>query len=278
MAANLSELAALVRAHDWARYIAIQFAPQVKRDALITLFAFDAEIDRVIHRASDPLPGEIRVQWWREVLSGERADEARGHPLATALLDVIRRHSLPLAAFDRYLQGKTFAFYHDAFPDTVTFEAWCGDTASSLLQMACLVLDSEAAPAAADASGHGGIAVAVGRILAAMPATRRRGQCYMPQDLLAACGLSREAYVEGSDTAAMASAAVALAALGLSHHDRFKVAARHLPTSLKPALLPVYPARFVLERAAADPADVFTAPIAISSLRQFMSIARAALI
>ena len=73
--ADPSPFAAAVRAHDWPRYIATQFARQDKRADLFTLYAFDAEIDRITRIASDPLPGEIRLQWWREALHGERADE-----------------------------------------------------------------------------------------------------------------------------------------------------------------------------------------------------------
>ena len=136
MAAALSEFAAAVRAHDWPRHIAIQFAPESKRGDLTALFVFNAEIDRITRNASDPLPGEIRLQWWREVLNGEREGEARRHPLASVLLDVIHQHDLPLGTFGRFLEAKTFALYHDAFPDTYSFEAWCGETEGALLQMA----------------------------------------------------------------------------------------------------------------------------------------------
>ena len=43
--------------------------------------------------AREPLPGEIRLQWWREVLGGERPGEAGAHPVAAALLGVDRAAS-----------------------------------------------------------------------------------------------------------------------------------------------------------------------------------------
>ena len=41
---------------------------------------------RVREAAREPLPGEIRLQWWTDVLSGERREEASANPVAAALL------------------------------------------------------------------------------------------------------------------------------------------------------------------------------------------------
>ena len=41
------------------------------------------------------MPGEIRLQWWRDVLSGERGGEASANPVAAALMQTIARFALP---------------------------------------------------------------------------------------------------------------------------------------------------------------------------------------
>lgn len=267
----------IVRAHDWPRYIATQFAPEDKRADLLALYAFDAEVDRITRIASDPLPGEIRLHWWREVLHGERADEGASHPLAVALLKVIHDHRLPLDAFDRYLEAQTFALYHDAFPDTVALEAWCGETASALIQLAALVLDREAAKGAVEAAGHGGVALGIAGILQRLPQTRARGQCYLPRDLLAACGLTREGFVAGEDYAAMSRACKAMAELGLGHAQKFRMHATGLPKTLKPAFLACSVAPLVLKRCAARPEDVYRSNVKVSRLREFSAIVWAAI-
>jgi phytoene synthase len=278
MAALVSEFAASVRAHDWPRHIAILFAPESKRAALITLFAFNAEIDRITRIASEPLPGEIRLQWWREVLSGERDGEAAGHPMAAALLDVAHQHNLPREAFDRLLEAKAFALYHDAFPDTVSFEAWCGETEGALLQMAALILDPQAAKMASDASGHGGIALAVSAILSDLPRTRAKGQCWIPADVLMACGLTRETYVAGKDSLAIANAVSAFAGQGLDHFNLFSKSAKSLQNALKPAYLPVHAARHALDRAGRKPAEVQSQGVSISNLRKLLTMVRSAIL
>ena len=57
------------------------------------------EIARVRDLAREPMPGEIRLQWWREVLAGERDGEAAAHPVAAALRKTLDRYgSWPIAA------------------------------------------------------------------------------------------------------------------------------------------------------------------------------------
>src|SRR5690606_2181971 len=126
------------------------------------LYAFDLELRTLRERVSEPLPGEIRLQWWREALA---AAQPTGSPLADVLIAAIGRHRLPLDVFDRSLEARIFDLYDDPMPDRVTLEAYCGETASSLMQVACLMLEPEAARMAVEASGHGGCAEALTRLV-----------------------------------------------------------------------------------------------------------------
>ena len=63
--------AELVRAHDFTRYASTLFVPASERRALLALYAFDVEISRIHSQVSQPLPGEIRLQWWTEMLAGD---------------------------------------------------------------------------------------------------------------------------------------------------------------------------------------------------------------
>jgi 15-cis-phytoene synthase len=65
--------AELVRTADRDRFVSALFAPAQHRPALHALYAFNVEVARVREVAREPLPGEIRLQWWSEVINGERA-------------------------------------------------------------------------------------------------------------------------------------------------------------------------------------------------------------
>ena len=70
--------AELVRAHDFTRYASTLFVPAAQRRALLALYAFNVEISRVHVQVSQPLPGEMRLQWWTRHAGGHRPWRRRG--------------------------------------------------------------------------------------------------------------------------------------------------------------------------------------------------------
>lgn len=75
-----AQILAPLRDTDRDRYLACLLAPREKRHSLACLYAFYAEIARIRDVIREPLPGEIRLQWWRDLLesrSGARATRWR---------------------------------------------------------------------------------------------------------------------------------------------------------------------------------------------------------
>src|SRR5229473_1633803 len=85
---------ARVRAADKDRYLAGLFAPAAARRHLFALYAFGCEIARVREAAREPLPGEIRLQWWRDALGGEARGEVLANPVAAALINTVAQCGL----------------------------------------------------------------------------------------------------------------------------------------------------------------------------------------
>ena len=79
-----------MRSHDFARYASTLFVPADQRRALLALYAFNVEISRVREQVSQPLPGEIRLQWWTDMLAGAGHGGVEGNPVAAELLLAIR--------------------------------------------------------------------------------------------------------------------------------------------------------------------------------------------
>src|SRR5207244_2038693 len=70
------------RANAFDRYLAARLAPRAARRDLIALAAFVGDTARIAATASEPLIGEIRLQWWRDVLEpGPAEGEATAVPL-----------------------------------------------------------------------------------------------------------------------------------------------------------------------------------------------------
>ncbi|HKS64468.1 MAG TPA: squalene/phytoene synthase family protein, partial [Xanthobacteraceae bacterium] len=102
---------ALLRAADRDRFLATLFAPAEHRDALFALYAFNVEITRVREAAREPLAGEIRLQWWNDVLDGTGRGEVAAYPEAAALLASMARYHLPAGRFEALIAARRFDLY-----------------------------------------------------------------------------------------------------------------------------------------------------------------------
>ncbi|AZO32844.1 phytoene/squalene synthase family protein [Mesorhizobium sp. M1B.F.Ca.ET.045.04.1.1] len=265
-----------VRAADPDRYLSALYAPAGKRAALFALYAFNAEIASVRDRIHEPLPGEVRLQWWRDVIMAE-GEADTGHPSADALRAAITAYRLPKAAFDNMLEARIFDLYDDPMPSRTDLEGYCGETAAALIQLAAMALDPTAAPRFAELAGRAGCAQAITGLLLLLPLHRRRGQCYVPADILVAAGTTPEEFVKGEGDAAAERAVAAMIALAREHLGAFERGASALPVSLRPAFLPLALTRAYLdkmEKAGRSPlADTAT----LSTLRRHWLLLRHAM-
>jgi phytoene synthase len=227
-----------VRAADHDRYLCALYAPEDKRAALLSLYAFNAEIAGIRDRIREALPGEVRLQWWRDIIAAE--DEAgAGHPVAQALKATIVAHNLPKPAFENMLEARVFDLYDDPMPSRTDLEGYCGETAAALIQLAAMVLDPLEAPRFAALAGRAGCAQAITGLLLLLPLHRQRGQCFVPADILAAAGSSPEEFVTGDGGDGAERAVTAMIALAREHLAAFARDAPDMPVSLRPAFLPV---------------------------------------
>lgn len=255
-----------LRQSDFDRYLAVLYAPEDKRPALAALYAFNAEIARIRDVVHDALPGEVRLQWWRDLINGTEHGAVTGNPVAALLLQAIQEYQLPRSVFDAYCEARIFDLYNDAMPSRNDLEGYCGETACAILQMAAVILDADAAKSSAELSGHAGVAQAVSGLLRLLPLHRRRGQVYVPEDMLQAVGVNAEQFLKGDDKQAMQRVVSVLTALAREHYAAFEK--QPMPASLKAAYLPVRLVPVVLKRAENKAEQVAEQGIDLSQLRR----------
>lgn len=171
-------------------YLPILFLAKSDRAASAALYCFHHEIDRISYLVNEPMAGEIRLQWWREALSGERAGEAQANPLAKALLEVIDRYQLPLEGFIRYLDARIFDLYQDPMPAVSSLEAYCGQTSSFILQMSAISTGIDNDRLLADICGHGGVGIGIADMLRRLKRDLIAQRVFIPQDILALSGIT----------------------------------------------------------------------------------------
>ncbi|MDR0252560.1 MAG: phytoene/squalene synthase family protein [Brucellaceae bacterium] len=263
---NYQHCLQFLRQSDFDRYLAVLYAPEEKRPALAALYAFNAEIARIRDVVHDALPGEVRLQWWRDLINGTEHGAVTGNPVAALLLKAIQDYQLPRTIFDAYCEARIFDLYNDPMPSRNDLEGYCGETACAILQMAAMILDGEAAKSSAELSGHAGVAQAISGLLRLMPLHRRRGQVYVPADMLQAVGVSAEQFIKGDDPQAMQRVVSVLTALAREHYAAFEK--QPMPASLKAAFLPVRLVPVLLKRAERKPEQVAEQGIDLSQFRR----------
>lgn len=261
--------AELVRAADRDRYLATLFAPAERRSALYALYAFDAEIARVRELAHQPLPGEIRLQWWREVVGGERNGEASANPVAAALLDAIARYRLPAASLTALIEAHRFDLYDEPMMTIADLEAYARHTASAVIDLAAQVLGAKAQTAADPA----GIAFAIAGVLRALPGHAARRQLYVPRELLERYDVPIETFFARQMSKGLKSALAELRDVARRHLAAARQGLPNLPPLAVAAFLPVALVRPSLDRW--ERGDAF-APAELSAWRRQWLIWRAA--
>jgi phytoene synthase len=248
-----SQAAAIVRERDPDRYLSDLFAPEVPRRRLFALHAFNAEVARVRDAISEPMPGEIRLQWWRDALvSGEDG----GHPIASALNETIKAASLPLPAFDNLLKARVFDLYDDPMPSLNDLEGYAGETSSVLIQLGAMVLAGGRDPGTAEIAGHAGVAYALSGLMRALPLHAARHQMYLPADMIGAFGVDPADVYGGRLTPALAALLMELRAITRGHLAKALAGLAELEAALVPVFLPVMlvePRLEVAERKGFDP-------------------------
>ena len=246
----------LVREGDPDRYFAALFAPAAFRPHLFALAAFSLTVARVREAASNPMAGEIRLQWWRDALQGEARGDVRANPVAAALEDAIVTRRLGRQPFVDLIDARVFDLYDDPMPRVNDLEGYCGETASALIRLSSLVLADWAEPGGAAAAGHAGVAYGITGLLRALPWHARQGQVYLPGDLLRQNGVTREDVVSGRGGPGLVRSCAELRALARRHLAACEAARATIAPAARPAFLPtalVEPYLAVMERPGYDP-------------------------
>lgn len=264
-----------LRTHDFDWYAALQFAPADKRPACMALFAYLAEVARIRSLVSDPLPGEIRLQWWRDTLTGTAHGAVEANPLASNLIQAIEAHSIPTAPLLAVLDARTFDLYDDAQLTVGDLEGYAGEAWSGPISLAASVLSAESPSNFADVAGHGGVALCITRILIDLPRWAGRGQCLLPKDLLEEHGLERSVLAAGKPTPELAQAVKALSVVGLEHLNMAADKATDMTPGAHAVLLPMALARQTLSKVGSWANDPFKQPLQASKWRRLWSLWRA---
>jgi phytoene synthase len=242
--------AELVRTADRDRFLSSLFAPAEYRAALHALYAFNVEVARVREVAREPLPGEIRLQWWSEVVNGGRAEEAAANPVASALLTVIERHRLAVPALTALLDARRFDLYDEPMARLADLEVYARQTSSVLFALAAHILAGGEGEVTETVATPAGIAYAIAGLVRAFPLHAARRQLYVPLDLLEHHGVEPQDIFAGKSSKNLRAVFADLQDVARRHLLAAHQQIAMLPIAALPAFLPVALVRPALDRLA----------------------------
>ncbi|MFN4153354.1 MAG: phytoene/squalene synthase family protein [Paracoccaceae bacterium] len=236
---SLDACAALVQRGDPDRFAALMAAPQAARARLLPLYALNLEIARAPWVSKEPMIAEMRLQWWRDVVT---EPAPRAHEVARPLHDLIRQAALPLDVLDRMIEARRWDITRDPFEDQAAMDAYLEDTGAGLMWLSACALG---APPGAEAAVRAyGWAAALAQYLRAIPELAARG---------------RVPLLDGRP-----QAVAQLAVRGLIRLNTARKATATVPRPVRPALLAGWQAEGLLKQASRDPAAVAEGRVQLS--------------
>jgi 15-cis-phytoene synthase len=243
---------ALVRSADKDRYLSALFAPAEHRGALYALYAFHIELARIPDVVTEPLAGEVRLQWWSEAIYDQRPEEMRGHPVANALAEVIEQYRLPRRLFDAIIETRRAHLGRELFGSVDELERYARGTSSSLIELAARVLGG----ANLDFAGPAGISMGIVSLLRNFASDAVRGRVTAPADLMIQNSVLPQDILAGKTTVQIIALLGNLRAVAVRHYEEARVLIEREGHDVVAAWLPVATVPLdlrALSRAAKEP-------------------------
>lgn len=226
--------------HDKERYLSALFAGEAQREHLFALYAFNLEIAKTRESVSEPMLGEIRLQWWREAIDEIFEGRPRRHEVVEALAQAIEAHDLPKELFHQIIDARTFDIYDDPMATLDDLVGYAASTSHALMELAALCLTGAQPPSDEETAvmQHLGIAYGLAGVLRAFHFHASQGLVLVPSDLLDEPAAMRDAILSGRWDVGIHNALKQIAAKAEHHFGRGRRSFRRTRINIRPAMLP----------------------------------------
>ena len=178
-------------------YYSFRLLPPERRRAITALYAFCREVDDVVDEVHDPAVARAKLAWWRTEV-GAVYDGAPQHPVAQALVPVVRSYRLPREHFDAVIDGMAMDLAQQRYADFADLERYCHRVAGVVGLMSAEIFGHEEASTAGFARDLG-IAFQLTNIIRDVGEDARRGRIYLPQEDLARFDVSASAILRARE-------------------------------------------------------------------------------
>lgn len=227
-----------VRRYDRERYVTALFADARRRDALLALYAFNLELARTPDSVSEPMLGEIRLQWWREAVAEIFEARPRRHEVVAALAGAVTARPDLRSELEALIDARTADLYETRYADLDELESYLDTTSGRVVRLALAVLGINPEDSVNATARQVGIGFGLAGVIRALPFHIRQRRIYLPEDLLAQQGLSRDDVLAGRGAERLSPIVAELARIGQQHLKDARAVRGRVPAGATAALLP----------------------------------------
>jgi phytoene synthase len=181
---------AAIKAGEPDRYLAALLAPSSRQPALLALAAFVADVAAIPSRVSQPMLGEIRLQWWRDAVATLSEGGVSGNPRADALGPHIRGGTLPAADLLRVIDARSHDLTGELFATEALLARYLADSEGVPMALAARLAGD--GPWPEDLVRSAGVAYGLARGFCRLPALLHNGGVPLTAPALLAGGLTGE--------------------------------------------------------------------------------------
>ena len=142
-----------VRTYDYDRYFASIFAPRDVRSDLMALYALNLEIASLHELVSEPILGDMRLEWWRDAVVAIYEGRTIQHAVAAELGQVVRRHDLPQEEMEGLIAARSRDFDESPMETVAEVEDYAHGTSGALAGLAYRICRGGAPPTAIREAG-----------------------------------------------------------------------------------------------------------------------------
>jgi phytoene synthase len=180
-------------------YYSFRLLDPPRRAAITALYAFCREVDDVVDEVSDPDVARVKLAWWRTEID-RVYDGAPQHPVALALVPIVRRYALQESQLQTVIDGMQMDLDQLRYLTFAELETYCDRVAGVVGLMSAEIFGYE------DRATRGyardlGIAFQLTNIIRDIGEDARRGRIYVPQDDLARFNVSPSDILRGHSSA-----------------------------------------------------------------------------
>ena len=169
-------------------YYSFMFLPPPRRRAITALYAFCREVDDVVDEVAEPAVARTKLAWWRQEVAKIYAGTPQ-HPVAQALVPIVRDFDLPEAHMQLVIDGMAMDLEQTRYLDFATLERYCHRVAGVVGLMSASIF-GYTDPATLGYARDLGIAFQLTNICRDVGEDARRGRIYLPHEDLTRFGVA----------------------------------------------------------------------------------------